>query len=75
MKISYGITVHNEHEELNKLLEFLIHNTHENDEIVICDDYSNEETQLVFQSWIQQYAHAKTIKIYQRTLEGDFSAQ
>ena len=75
MKISYGITVHNEHEELNKLLEFLIHKTQEEDEIVICDDYSNEETQLVFQSWIQQYAHAKTIKIYQRKLEGDFSAQ
>ena len=75
MKISYGITVHNEHEELNKLLEFLIHKTREEDEIVICDDYSNEETQLVFQSWIQQYAHAKTIKIYQRKLEGDFSAQ
>ena len=75
MKISYGITVHNEADELNKLLEFLIHKTQEEDEIVICDDYSNEETQFVFQSWVQQYAHAKTIKIYQRKLEGDFSAQ
>ena len=26
MKLSYGITVHNEHEELNQLLELLIHN-------------------------------------------------
>jgi len=75
MKISYGITVHNEHEELNKLLEFLIHKTHENDEIVICDDYSNEDTQFVLQSWSQQYGHAKLIKIYQRKLEGDFAAQ
>jgi glycosyltransferase involved in cell wall biosynthesis len=75
MKISYGITVHNEHEELNKLLEFLIHKTHENDEIVICDDYSNEDTQFVLQSWSQQYGHAKLIKIYQRKLDGDFSAQ
>ena len=75
MKISYGITVHNEHEELNKLLEFLIHKTHENDEIVICDDYSNDETQFVLQSWSQQYGHAKLIKIYQRKLDGDFSAQ
>ena len=75
MKISYGITVHNEHEELNKLLEFLIHKTHENDEIVICDDYSNEDTQFVLQSWLQQYGHAKLIKIYQRKLDGDFSAQ
>ena len=38
MKISYGITVHNEADELNKLLEFLIHKTQEEDEIVICDD-------------------------------------
>ena len=50
MKISYGITVHNEADELNKLLEFLIHKTHESDEIVICDDYSDEETQFVLQS-------------------------
>ena len=35
MKISYGITVHNEADELNELLKFLIHKTHESDEIVI----------------------------------------
>jgi glycosyltransferase involved in cell wall biosynthesis len=75
VKISYGITVHNEADELNELLKFLIHKTHENDEIIICDDYSNEETQFVLQSWTQQYGHAKTIKVYQRKLEGDFSAQ
>jgi glycosyltransferase involved in cell wall biosynthesis len=75
MKISYGITVHNEADELNKLLEFLIHKTHESDEIVICDDYSDEDTQFVLQSWLQQYGHTKTIKVYQRKLEGDFSAQ
>ena len=75
MKISYGITVHNEADELNKLLEFLIHKTRPEDEIVICDDYSDEETQFVLQSWSQQYGHAKTIKVYQRKLEGDFSAQ
>ena len=44
MKISYGITVHNEADELNKLLEILIHKTDEEDEIVICDDFSNDET-------------------------------
>ena len=49
MKISYGITVHNEADELNELLKFLIHKTHENDEIVICDDYSDEETQFPLQ--------------------------
>ena len=75
MKISYGITVHNEADELNKLLEFLIHKTQEEDEIVICDDYSDDDTQFVLQSWSQQYGHAKLIKIYQRKLDGDFSAQ
>ena len=77
MKISYGITVHNEADELNKLLEFLIHKTRPEDEIVICDDYSDEETQFVIQSWVQQYGHEdmKTIKVYQRKLDGDFASQ
>ena len=42
MKISYGITVHNEADELNKLLEILIHKTQLQDEIIICDDFSDE---------------------------------
>ena len=73
MKISYGITVHNEADELNKLLEILIHKTDEEDEIVICDDYSNDETQFIIESWSQQYGHNKTIKIYQRKLQGNFA--
>ena len=75
MKISYGITVHNEADELNKLLEILIHKTDVEDEIVICDDYSDEPTQEVITSWVQQYGHAKTIKVYQRKLDGDFASQ
>ena len=75
MKISYGITVHNEADELNKLLEILIHKTDVEDEIVICDDFSDEETQFVIQSWAQQYGHAKVIKVYKRHLEGDFASQ
>jgi len=77
LKISYGITVHNEAEELNRLLEILIHKTDAEDEIVICDDYSDEKTQEVITSWVQQYGHddMKTIKVYQRKLNGDFSAQ
>jgi glycosyltransferase involved in cell wall biosynthesis len=75
MKISYGITVHNEHEELNKLLEFLIHKTDPEDEIVICVDGEDDGVRFVLDSWTQQYAHTKTIKIYQRKLEGDFAAQ
>ena len=77
MKISYGITVHNEADELNRLLEILIHKTDVEDEIVICDDYSDEKTQEVITSWVQQYGHddMKDIKVYQRKFENDFAAQ
>ena len=61
MKISYGITVHNEADELNKLLEILVHKTRPNDEIIIVDDYSNQETQNVITSWSQQYSELKVI--------------
>ena len=77
MKISYGITVHNEADELNRLLEILIHKTDEEDEIVICVDGEDEKVQEVITSWVQQYGHEdmKTIKVYQRKLDGDFAAQ
>ena len=75
MKISYGITVHNEADELNKLLEILVHKTHPEDEIVIVDDFSDEKTQDVISSWSQQYLDAKVIAWYQRKLDGDFAAQ
>jgi glycosyltransferase involved in cell wall biosynthesis len=75
MKISYGITVHNEADELNKLLEILIHKTDVEDEIVICDDFSDEDTQFVIKSWAQQYGHDKVIKVYKRHLQGDFASQ
>ena len=77
MKISYGITVHNEADELNRLLEILIHKTDPEDEIVICVDGEDDAVEHVLRSWVQQYGHEdmKVIKIYQRKLEGDFSAQ
>ena len=75
MKISYGITVHNEADELNKLLEILIHKTDKEDEIVICVDGEDDAVEHVLRSWVQQYGHEdmKVIKIYQRKLEGDFA--
>ena len=75
MKISYGITVYNEADELNKLLEILIHKTDAEDEIVICVDGDDDEVRFVLDSWTQQYAHAKMIKVYQRSLDKDFAAQ
>ncbi len=75
MKISYGITVHNEADELNRLLEILIHKTDEEDEIVICVDGDDDGVRSVLDSWTQQYGHSKTIKVYQRALNKDFAAQ
>ena len=75
MKLSYGITVHNEHEELNQLLELLVHNTDQEDEIVIVDDFSNQETQDVIGSWVLLYSDKKTIRVFQRKLDGDFASQ
>ena len=75
MKISYGITVHNEADELNRLLEILIHKTDKEDEIVICVDGEDDGVRFVLDSWSQQYGHDKLIKVYQRKLNGDFAAQ
>ena len=75
MKISYGITVHKEADELNRLLEILIHKTDVEDEIVICVDGEDDGVRFVLDSWTQQYAHAKMIKVYQRKLNKNFAAQ
>mgnify|MGYP001563360044 CR=1 FL=1 len=76
MKISYGITVRNEADELNKLLEILIHKTDPEDEIVVCVDGNDEKVQVVITSWVQQYGHEdmKDIIVYNRKLDGDFAA-
>ena len=75
MVISYAITTHNEVEEINRLLEFLVYKTDPEDEIVILDDFSNQETQQVFQSWTQQYGDVKKFKIEQRALNKNFAEQ
>mgnify|MGYP001572734598 FL=1 len=76
MKISYGITVHSEADELNKLLGILIHKTDVEDEIVICVDGDDKEVDKVITSWVQQYGHEdmKDIIVYNRKLDGDFAA-
>jgi glycosyltransferase involved in cell wall biosynthesis len=75
LKISYGITVHNEANELNKLLEILIHKTDKEDEIVICVDGHDDGVRFVLDSCTQQYSDIKMIKVYQRKLDGNFSDQ
>ena len=73
MKISYGITVHNEAEELNRLLEVLLKNIDEEDEIVICDDFSNRETIDVIDHWDLHSSDLRQLKVYKRKLENDFA--
>ena len=75
MKISYGITVHNESEELNKLLEILVHKTDADDEIVIVQDGNDKKVEEVISSWMNQYLDAKGIYWYTRKLDGNFSDQ
>ena len=72
MKISYGITVHNEAEELQKLLEVLNKNIDKDDEIVVCVDGDDEKVEAVLgeslDSW-QNYI------VYKRKLDGNFADQ
>ena len=72
MKISYSILVHNETDTLEKLLKFLIKWKDPNDEIVILDDYSdNEKTRAI----LDFYVSAHDIVYEQRNLLGDFASQ
>ena len=73
MKISYGITVHNEAKELNKLLKVLVSNIDEDDEIVICDDFSNKKTREVIDHWELHSPDNMLIKHYTRKLDGNFA--
>jgi len=71
MKISYGITVHNEAEELHKLLNVLQKNIDEEDEIVVCVDGDDEKVEAVLGEFLSEH---KAV-VYKRKLEKDFSAQ
>ena len=71
MKISYGITVHNEAEELQKLLEVLNKNIDKEDEIVVCVDGDDEKVEAVLGEFLSEH----NAIVYKRKLDGDFSAQ
>ena len=68
MKISYAIPVCNEHEELKRLLEFLVQNIEENDEIVVQCDQGNTTPEVykvldqIDQSW-QNKVHEQIVGI------------
>ena len=71
MKISYGITVHNEVEELEKLLGILLVSIDEKDEVVICVDGNDKGVKDV----IELYSIDSRVIHYDRKLEKDFAAQ
>ena len=71
MKISYGITVHNEAYELNRLLEILTHKTDKEDEIVVCIDGDDEKVEAV----LGEYLSENKAIVYKRKLDGNFSDQ
>ena len=73
MKISYGITVYNEADELFKLTNLLIKNIDKEDEIVICVDGDDDDVKLVLSNFKKTYGWKYDIIVYNRKLDGNFA--
>ena len=72
MKISYSILTHNETDSLLKLIDFLVSFKDEEDEIVILDDYSdNEKTKEILDIMVSLHE----ITFEQRHLHKDYAGQ
>ena len=72
MKISYSILTHNETNSLSELIQFLVERKDEEDEIVILDDYSdNEKTKEILDTMCSIHE----IKFEQRNLNKDYASQ
>ena len=72
MKISYSILTHNETDSLSELIQFLVKHKYEEDEIVILDDYSdNEKTKEILDTMCSIY----DITFEQRHLYKDYAGQ
>jgi len=76
MKISYAISVCNEHEELKRLLEFLVQNIEENDEIIVQCDQGNTtpEVYKVLDLFQAPVGLKDPIKAIEFPLKGDFAS-
>ena len=72
MKISYSILTHNETKSLEKLLRFLVKWKQEEDEIVILDDYSDDEKT---KQILDFYVSTEDIIYEQRSLNNDYATQ
>jgi len=76
MKISYGVTVHNEADEIKKLLGILLSTVSDDDEVVVCVDGDDDAVRFQLDTFSKKFSdNYKNMKIYQRKLDGDFSAQ
>jgi len=72
MKISYSILTHNETDSLLALLNFILKHKDEEDEVVILDDYSdNEKTKSI----LDTMCSINEIKFEQRHLLKDYAGQ
>jgi glycosyltransferase involved in cell wall biosynthesis len=71
MKISYAVTTHNEHKEIEKLIPFILENKDEEDELVIIDDYSDYRCWRIFDEYIHDKKH--NIRFEEHQLHSDFS--
>ena len=71
MKISYGITVKDESEELFELLKILKKNIDEEDEIIIVRDGMDVPVGAL----LNDHKESKNIKVYDKKFEGVFAEQ
>jgi glycosyltransferase involved in cell wall biosynthesis len=69
VKISYGITVHNEADELNTLLDILVNKIDDEDEIVICVDGNDNDVKGI----VDKYSIDSRVVDYKRKLDGNFA--
>jgi glycosyltransferase involved in cell wall biosynthesis len=72
LKISYSILTHNETKSLEKLLRFLVKWKADGDEIVILDDYSDDEKT---KQILDFYVSTEDIIYEQRSLNNDYATQ
>jgi GT2 family glycosyltransferase len=71
MKISYAITVCNEFEEIQKLVNFLLLNKREEDEIIILFDYNNGTTEVL--DFLREKSVGEKIIFYKERFNNHFA--
>ena len=71
MKISYAITVCNEFEEIQKLVNFLLLNKREEDEIIILFDYNNGTTEVL--DFLKEKSVGEKIIFYKERFSNHFA--